>query len=437
MPWRPCRKTVAEAQPTSGAPSETTRSLWRDANFLPFWAATTISLFGSRITSLALPLAAIEFLDAGAFELGLLGTFGMLPFLVVSLIVGVWVDHIYRRPVLIAADVLRAALLITIPVAFFLGALTMWQLYVVALLTGVCDVLFDVAYDAYVPGLVGRNRLVAANARIEASRSVASVAGPGIAGVLIGLLTAPVAIALDAVSYLLSGGLLATIRHDEDRPIRRPSAAAGRIGQAWQEGAEGLGFVMRNPYLRGLAGTTATFNLFNTMAFTLVLLFASEQLGLSAEVIGIAFSIGQAGALLGVAAAGPAARRLGLGRAIVAGGILMGWAFLLLPAASPETALPLLIAFVFVMAFGIPVYNINQRSLRQALTPDAMLGRMTASMRFLVWGTIPLGAFLGGVLGNAIGIVPTLWLAAAGTSLAFVSVLLSPVRRLTSLADVA
>jgi len=432
---KPQKPSSGRAAIAGGIGLSQNESLWRNGDFLRVWAATTISLFGSRITALALPLAAIQVLDANAFELGVLGTVGMLPFLFASLVVGVWVDRLRRRPILVTADLVRTGLLITIPIAFLLGSLTIWHLYVVALLAGVGDVFFDVAYDAYVPGLVGRERLVEANARFEASRSVAQLTGPGAAGVLIGVLSAPIAIALDAVSYLLSGALLGSVRGGEDRPPDQPSETSGRLLKLGRDSLEGLRFVVRNPYLRGLAGTTATFNLFNTMAFTLVLLFATQDLGLSAEVIGLVFTIGQVGALLGVAVAGRAARRLGLGPAIVVGAMVMGWAFLLIPLASPATAIPLLLAFQFGMGFGIPIYNINQRSLRQSLTPDAMLGRMTASMRFVVWGTIPIGAFLGGVLGTVIGVVPTLWLAAAGTSLAFVSVLASPVRQLRRASD--
>lgn len=410
-------------------------ALWRDANFLRFWAATSISVFGSRITGLALPLAAIEVLDARAFELGLLGTFGFLPFLVVGLVVGVWVDQLRRRPILIAADILRAALLASIPIAFLAGVLTIWQVYAVVFVAGICDVFFDVAYDAYVPSLVGRERLVEANSKVEASQSTARLAGPAVAGLLIGLFSAPIAIVVDVASYLVSGTLLARISRVEPTAPPRAAVVGRRTAALWHQSLHGLRYVFASPYLRGLAGTTAMFNLFNTMLFTLLILYATQQLGLSAATIGLVFSVSPIGALVGIFIAGRLARRIGLGRAIVLGMVLSGGAFVLVPLAPQDAALPYLVAFEFLMGLGIPIYNINQRSLRQAMTPDAMLGRMIASMRFLVWGTIPIGSFLGGVLGSTIGILPTLWIAAAGTSLAFVFVLASPVRNLRTAAD--
>jgi len=418
---------------SGGGPSQHRPSigLWKNTDFLRFWAATTISVFGSRITALALPLAAIGVLDADAFELGLLGTVGFLPFLLIGLAVGVWVDRLRRRPILIAADLVRAVLLATIPIAFVLGVLSIWQLFAVAFLVGICDVFFAVAYDAYVPGLVGRDRLVEANSKVEASRSATQVAGPGVAGFLIGLIGAPMAIMVDAVSYLVSGALLARIHRDEADPPRPEAPEPGRrMANLWRQSLDGLRLIVANPYLRGLAGSTATFNLFNTMLWTLLLLYATDELGLSPQAIGIIFSIGQLGLLLGVFLAGRVARRIGLGRAIVGGMVISGGAFVLVPLAPRDAPVPYLLAYQFLIGVGIPIYNINQRSLRQAITPDAMLGRMTTSMRFLVWGTIPIGSFAGGVLGSTIGLLPTLWIASAGTSLAFLSVLASPVRGL-------
>jgi MFS family permease len=396
------------------------------------WAAETISQIGTQVTLLSLPLAAILTLNATAFEVGLLSSIEYAPFLLVGLPAGVWVDRLRRRPILIAGDLGRAVVLASIPIAYWLDALTLPHLYVAAFVTGICTVFFDVAYQSYLPSLVERRELTEGNAKLEISRSGAQLAGPGIAGALVQILTAPVAIAADAVSYLGSALFVARIRRPEpDVPAPAPEDRPRMRSQIM----EGLRYVLGHPLLRPIAACTSLSNLFSAMAAAILILFAVRELGLTAGAIGVALAIGNVGFLVGAFAAERIARRVGIGRTIVGSAVLFGFAGFAYPLATQATAVALLIAGGLLFGFGGVVYNVNQVSLRQAITPGRMQGRMNATMRFMVWGTMPLGALAGGALGGTIGLRPTLWIAAAGGLLAFVPPLFSPVRRLASIPE--
>jgi len=399
--------------------------LWRHADFLRLWTGQTISQFGSQITLLALPLTAVLLLKASPLEMGILNAIEMAPFLIIGLPAGVWVDRLPRRPVLILGDFGRALALATIPAAYLLGLLTMAQLYAVAAVTGTLTVFFDVAYMSYLPALVNREQLVEGNSKMEVTRAAAQIAGPGMAGTLVDLLAAPLAIALDAVSFVVSSVFVLFVRATEPRV-----AADGPRANMRAEMGEGLRWVLGNPLLRAIAGCTASSNFFSNGVYAMYVLFAVRELGLTPGEIGFIFAVGNLGFLAGAFLAAPLARTLGLGRAIVGSQILgiMGW--ILVPLAMPETATVLLIASGVIMGLTTPVYNINQVSLRQAITPDRLQGRMNATMRFMVWGTMPLGSLLGGALGQALGLRPALWLMCIGGSLPFLWVLLSPVRSL-------
>jgi MFS family permease len=402
--------------------------LWRHPEFVKLWTGHTISRFGSEISNLAIPLTAALVLNASAFQMGLLGTFEFAPFLLLSLFAGVWVDRVRRLPILIVADVGRFVLLGSIPVAAFLGVLRIEQLFVVGLLTGVSTVFFDVADQSYLPVLVNREHLVEGNSKLEMSRSVAAIVGPGTAGALVQLVTAPIAVAVDAVSFLASAICLLFIHAPEPQPEHH----ADRPGSIWAELREGLAVVLGNPLLRSIAGCTGTANLFQNAMMTVYVLYLTRDLDLGPAVVGIIFAVGGPGALLGALVAGRIAQRFGLGATIIGSSTVGALATLLVPLASGPT--PLVVAVLMLAAFigGIssPVYNVNQVSLRQAITPDRLTGRMNASMRFLVWGTIPLGALLGGALGDAIGLWPTLTVTAIGSLLAPLWILFSPVRQL-------
>ena len=411
-------------RPTSG--------LWGHRDFLSLWSAETISQFGSQISALALPLVAILVLDSSAFAVAALGTIEFLPFILFSLPAGVWVDRLPRKPILVAGDLGRALLLATVPVAYLADALTIWQLYAVGFGVGVCTVFFDVAYQSYLPSLVAREQLVEGNAKLEISRSAAQIGGPGFAGGLVSLLTAPYAILVDAVSFLGSALFLLGIRKREQLPERAPDAAHPSM---LREVREGLGYVLGNRHLRAIAACTGTSNLFGSMVFAIYLVFAVRELDLSPGVIGIVFAVGNVGTLAAAFTATRISRRLGVGPTIVATAAIFGPAMLLVPLAPESMPLPFLIASGILFGFSAVVYNITQVSYRQAITPERMQGRMNSVMRFVVWGVMPLGSLTGGALGTWIGLHETLWIAAAAGSFTFLPVLLSPVRMLREMPE--
>ncbi|MBA2569754.1 MAG: MFS transporter [Chloroflexi bacterium] len=408
------------------APKRT--SLVRHPDFVKLWTAETVSQFGTQVSLLALPLIAATILDVSPFEFGLLGTIEFLPFILLSLPAGVWVDRLRRRPILIIADVGRAIALLSIPVAFYFDALTIWQLYLVGFVTGCLTVFFDVAYQSYLPALVDREDLVEGNSKLEISRSAAQMTGPGIAGVIIGAVTAPIAIILDALSFLGSAVFLLLIRKHEPLPERVSTGADGKGPGMRTEIGEGLRYVLGHRYLRNIAATTGTSNLFSNICFAILLLYLVRELGFTAEVLGLTFSLGSIGFLVGAVAANRIARRIGVGPTIVGSAMLFGPSLLPIALAPPELALPFTVAAVFIGGFGGAVYNINQVSLRQAITPERMQGRMNATMRFIVWGTIPFGNIIGGALGGTIGLHETIWVGAIGSLFAFLPVFFSPVR---------
>lgn len=401
--------------------------LWRHPDFTKLWIGETISLFGSQISALALPLVAVLVLQASPAQMGLLGAVEFAPFLLFSLVAGIWVDRLPRRPILIVSNVGRAVLLGCVPVAAWFDVLSMPYLYGVGFLVGILTVFFDIAYQSYLPGLVHRDQLVEGNAKLEVSRSVAQVTGPPIAGGLVALVTAPIAVLLDAGSFLVSAVALSLIRVPEPT-----SARTGTHANMGHEIRAGLAVVFGSPLLRAIAGCTATSNFFGNVMGTVFLLYVTREVGLTPDVLGIILGVGSAGALIGATGAGWAARRWGLGRTIIGAAALGGIGALCTPlAAGPApVAITLLVVGQLIVSLANPIYNINQVSLRQTITPQQLQGRMNASMRFLVWGTIPLGALLGGALGEWIGLRPTLVVGAVGMLLAICSVLFSPVRAL-------
>ena len=408
--------------------SRTSRlGLLRDHDFRQLFVADTISQIGTQVSAIALPLVAILTLHATPFEVGTLVTAEFLAFLFVGLPAGAWVDRMRRRNVLIWGDVGRAVLLGSIPVAWWLDALTMWQLYVVALFTGVLTVFFDVAYQSYLPHLVGRDNLVEGNSKLEAVRSVNQIGGPAAAGLVVQALTAPFAVALDAVSFLGSALFVGLIRKREELPPPSPDRHLGR------EMMEGLRFVVGNRLLRAIALTTSSSNLLGSMAQAMLFVLLAGELGLPASAIGLLFSVAAIGGLLGALAARRVANRFGQGRTIWLSLAIASPFGLVAPVVQRGWLLVALAIAMGIQWFGTLVYNITQVSFRQGVTPERLLGRMNATMRFIVWGTLPIGSFLGGVLGQTIGVRPTIWIGLGGACLAFLPAYLSPLRHMREL----
>jgi MFS family permease len=410
-------------------------SLWRHPDFLKLWSAETVSQLGTQVSVLAIPLVAILVLEANAFEIGLLGAIEFLPFILFTLPAGVWVDRLRRRPILIVGDIGRAAVLATIPLAYAFDVLTIYQLYLVGFIAGIFTVFFDVAYQSYLPSLVDRSQIVEGNSKLQISVSAATIAGPGIAGVLVAAVTAPIAILADALSFLGSALFIFGIRRHEPAPDRHVAADGEPREGMRREIASGLRYVLGHRYLRAIAATTAISNLFGTMALSIYLLYAVRELNLSPQVIGIVFGLGNIGALVGALVASRTAGWFGVGRTIVGSIFLFGPSLLLIALAPPSSAVPFLVAAGVLGGFAGMVYNISQVSLRQAITPEPMQGRMNATMRFIVWGTIPIGQVVGGTLGTAIGLHETIWIGAIGSLIAFLPVFLSPVRALRTIPE--
>jgi MFS family permease len=414
--------------------SDSTRSVWRNGDFLKLWGGETVSQFGVQITTLALPLVAILVLDATPAQVGALNAATYLPFMVLTLFAGVWIDRRRRRPILILANAGRAVLIGVIPLLYLLSALTMPALYGVTFLVGVLTVLFELSYQSYVPSLVERDSLIEANSKLQLSASAAQIGGPGLGGLLVQVLGAPIALLANALTFMVSVFSLTTIKRQEPATEPPEGSEAQRV---WVDIKEGLAFTWSDARLRPCALEAATYNLF-WMAFeTAFLIYVARTLDLSAGLIGGIISCGAVGAFAGAGLAERTARRLGIGPTILYAMILGCAAPVLVPLASGSQ--PIVVA-VLVLSFflggaGTTVANIHVVSMRQTITPHRLLGRMNASYRFLAWGVVPFGAGLGGGLATVIGLRPTLFVSAVGLIGAALWVLFSPVPRYRTLAD--
>lgn len=401
--------------------------LWRHPDFLKLWTGETVSRFGTQVSQLAIPTVAILVLQAGPFQVGLIGALEFLSFPLLGLVAGVYADRMKRRPIMIICDLGRMASLGSIPIAFLFHSLTLNQLYVVALITGVFTVFFDVSYQSYLPALIDRTDLVEGNTKLTVSDSAATVGGPPLAGFLIQWIGGARAVAADAISYLVSALAILAIRKPEPEP--RPGTEAGVSGFL-PEMREGLDVVFKNPVLWHIAGCTATSNLGSNMVFGAVyLIFVYKILHLTPGQAGVIFGLGSVGFLLGALTASRVARTLGVGPSLavsIAGAGLFIWATPLALLGAPAVVLTVLSWFEGFIGAS---YDITQVSLRQAITPDRVQGRMNATMRTIVWGTIPVGSFLGGVFGSTLGIIQTILIGGAISTLAALWIVIGPVIR--------
>jgi Na+/melibiose symporter-like transporter len=403
-------------------------SLWRDREFVKLWVGQTISQIGSRITRTALPFAAVLVLGAGPLEMGILGGVSAVTILLFGLFAGAWADRLRRRPILILTDLGRAAVLATVPIAALRGSLSMTQLYIVAGVTGLLTVLFDVSYQAYVPSLVRRENLVPANARLALSESIAEVSGPGIAGFLVQALTAPIAIAFDALSFLVSAVSIALVRRPEPPPRERAGS------HMLEEIADGIRTSWRNPYLRVMALRTATAVLFAGFFTSLYPLFTVKTLGLSPAVIGVVVATGGAFAVVGATVAERLVGRLGIGPAMLGALLATNVTTFLHPMAHGSVVL----CCVFLIAgqagdFAWPTLNTTEMSLRQAVAPPETLARVNSAMSLMFNGLIPVGSFLGGALAEVVGVRAAMFVGATGYALSTLWVVFSPIRHLREL----
>ncbi|MGH3373827.1 MAG: MFS transporter [Actinoallomurus sp.] len=423
---------TATKEPTArgGVRGRLTRSpdsVMRDADFMKIWAGESVSLVGTQITIFALPLVAILTLHASVFQVGLLNMSRNLPLVVFSLLAGVWLDRMKRRPILIACSLANAALIGLVPLSSAMGWLSMGLLYAVTILVGIFSVFFDVGVLTYMPSLVGRRKLPQSNSMIQTSTSLAMVAGPGIAGALIGVLTAPVTLAADAISYVCSAIGLMTIRKREPEPEQPAQRQSIR-----RSIAEGLRSVYGSPVLRSLLGLSASFNFAQSAFITILVVYAVRSLGLSPFQLGIVIGATAVGGGIGAALANRVSKIFGVGPTMLcslSGATLFPLLFLI-PQDNGFFSVLLMSAIQFVYGFGVLIYNVHTVTLRQVVTPDRLLGRMNASYRLVLLGTQPPGAFLAGVVGQEFGLHTALLVAVIVFPFPILWSVFSPVMRM-------
>jgi MFS family permease len=391
--------------------------LRRNSDFMRLWIAATISSAGSQVTAFALPVTAILVLDGGPLQVGLLMAATYAPLTVFGLVAGAWADRVRRRPLLIGSDVARAAVIASVPIAFAAHSLSMVHLYAVALVAGTLTVLFDVAHGSYLPELVQRDSLVAANARLQVSEQGASVLGPAAGALLVTAMGAPFALLADAVSFLGSAAFLLTITHREDEPPR----AEQRTSLLSEIGA-GLKYVASRPSLRAFAASSALTNLFLRMISTVLILHLLRVAGLSPNVVGVVLSVGEAGFLTAALSVRAIRRRLSMPNTLtIAAGLiaLSAWPIALAPS---RLAVPLTAAGLFVYGFAAVAWTVSSGAYRQTTTPSDLLGRTGSVMRVAAWGPIPLSALVAGALASATVTRTAMIVAAAGALTATVPV---------------
>ena len=425
----PAHEAPAAGSGRAGDPTDDT-SIWRNGAFVRLWSAATVSYIGSFVTRTALPLAAIYGLGAGPLELSAIRSLEFVGWLLFGLVAGAWVDRLRRRPVMIAADLGRAVVLGSIPVAALAGVLTLAHLVVAAFLAAVLTVFFDAASTAYLPSIVARSRLLTANSALSATASVAEFTGFGISGVLVQLLTAPIAIAVDAASFLASAALLATIRRPEPA---RPAAIDRE--PVLREIREGIDEVARRPVLRALAIAHAGTHLLWGVFSATYLLFAVEEIGLGPAAIGIVAALGGLGSFVGAATSPRIVRRLGAGRTMVVG--LAGFALgnMLIPLA-PAGAVLVGGAFLVAQqlvgdAFGT-IYEVVEQSVTQTIVHDRVLGRVNATISFVTTLVALAGSIIGGVVGEAVGLRAAFAIGVFGAVFAAIAIWRSPAGRIQS-----
>lgn len=410
--------------------ADTVPGALRNADFRKFWIGETVSLVGTEVTRFALPLVAVLTLGASAFEVGVLNAMRYVPIVVVSLFAGIWLDRRRRLPVLIASNAGRAVCIGLIPLVALAGGLSMPMLWAIALVLGTLTVLFDIGSLSFVPSVVGRPQLPDANGRLQTSFSFAMIAGPGIGGFLVAALGAPTTLTVDALSYVVSVALLLSMRVREPEP----ELPERRVGVK-ESIAEGLRAVFGNPVLRNLLTQSATFNLAQNAMLTVFVLYTVRTLGLSAQQLGLVLGLGALGSLAGGLLANRITRTLGYGRTLRLATVVAGLAPLaFLAARGADVASVTVLTVAYGLAgFMLIIYNVNTVSLRQVVTPNRLLARMNASYRMVLFGTIPLGALLGGTLAQYLGLRPAMAITVILLTSPILWTFFSPVFRLPAL----
>jgi MFS family permease len=403
--------------------------LLRQADFRRLWLSMSVSTLGSEVTFLALPLVAILVLKASPVEVAVLGAMPFVAFALFGLPAGVWVDRLPRKRVMVVGDLGRAAILVFVPIAAVAGVLAIWQLYAIAFGAGVLTVFFEIAYQSILPELVERDRLAEGNSRLEVSRSASQVLGPGVGGALIGLFGAPIAIVADALSYLGSAAFLIGLHPSRPRPLRTSADSKGLVGEI----LEGLRFYRSSPILLSASAAVITLNVGFHMAGAIALIFYARELEMTPEAIGIAFSIGSIGFLIGAAGGAAVGRKLGVGPTLMLGCGVSSAAWYLLAFATKQSAFAILAVVGIIQGLVLPPIFVNNVALRQTLTPDELGGRVNATARWMHWTAIPFGQLAGGVLATVVGLRFTIAVGATVGLLSVAFLLISPMRSLRAM----
>jgi predicted MFS family arabinose efflux permease len=421
---------LANVSEDSTKEASNTKQLFRNPRFAWLFTAQTLSVMGSQLGGFAVTVVAVVMLSASEGEMGILNAANTAAFLVVGLLAGAWVDRWVKRRVMIIADLVRMVMMALIPILYFAGSLQIWHLIVIGAVVGVATVFFDVAYQSVIPILFKSEHIAPANSALETSSQISHISGPPIAGSLIAFMTAPVVLIFDAVSFGVSALTLSFIKDDEKpkpREDRRP---------LHKEIAEGVKFVWNEPIIRAVSFCTSSTNLFNTIGTTLMGIYVLRELEISLPVFGLIMTIAGVGGLLGASMSAKLAAWMGEGQLIAVSAFGSAAAFMMVPLTGlvDHFWAPFILAAIeFAISFFVLTYNITQVSARQRICPKPLLGRMNASIRFFVWGVMPIGALLAGVLGTAFGAFTTIVIGGVGMLFASLFVILHPLARMRKL----
>jgi predicted MFS family arabinose efflux permease len=424
---------MTDSHPVTPEAAQEPPPLLRQPEFLKLWAAQSISQLGDQVTLLALPLVAVLTLDASAAQMGFLVAAELLPHLFFSLLAGVWIERSQRRRrLMILADLARAGLLASVPIAAAFGLLTFPQLYAVAFAVGTFAVMFDVSWSILFISVVPRRDVVDANSKMSLSRSVSFVAGPSVAGFLVQALTAPVTLLVDAFSYLGSALFLTRIRAQEP-PVEEDGNGILRSLR------DGMRFVLGDELIRAELACAATINLFNFVFHAIFVLYATRELGVAPGTLGIALGVGAVGGIFGALIAPRLEQAIGIGRSVVLGSLLFPAPLLLVPIASgSELQLGLILAAAeFFSSVGVMIFDVSAASMTFLRTPDRIRARTSGTFRFVNYGIRPIGALIGGALGTVLGLQAALWIGVVGALLGVLWLFASPIPRLRNVAEAA
>lgn len=415
------------------AAKEPSISILKNRNFRFLWAGQTVSTIGDQMSGLALPVLAVLMLNASEWQVGLMNAAGLSAFLLIGLPAGAWVDRWIKRRVMIWADVVRMLTVLSVPIVYFSGHLTMWYVIATAAVMSVAAVFFDVSYQSVLPLMLPKDQMAKANSALETTAQTSSVAGPAVIGFLLTILKAPLLMFFDALSFLVSWITLSMMKVEE-----KPTSKTDRQPLR-KEIAEGVRFVAKHPIISRITATTSISNLFGSATTTLVPILVLRTMHVPAPLYGLMFTAGAVGGLLGAVSAAKLGTWIGQGNLVIGAIALNGLAGFAFPLAAilgnPAIGVPLIIVAEALIAFTGLVYNITQVSARQALCPEHLLGRMNASIRFFVWGVMPISALSAGALATFFGIIPVMLVAACGAVLAVTFVFFSPLRGMRNIVE--